>query len=234
MRRIGLCVLVVVIVGAVSGNAQEHAYSLSAGGSFTTSSKLFHHATDPDEFIRSQFQPLDDIFGATIDVRRTIEAIGIQIGLSIEYLSKTETFNAPITTARPVSSVDGFTALPIELSGYFDIPVGDETIRLYMGGGGGIYLGNRRYAIANVDAPTVGRNVQLGIHVLSGAEYTLSPGFALRSELKFRNVQFETTNKFQQATAQYQGRFISLPQEPIVSRINIDGMMLTLGLAYRF
>lgn len=232
--RITLCVLIAVVIVHTCSRAQEKPFSLAVYGSFTTSSKIFHHAGDPDELIRNQFYPVDDIFGAGIDLRRSIETIGIQIGINVDYISRSEKFNFPITSSRTVPASDGFTAIPVELSGYFIIPVGDENVQLYMGGGFGMYIGHRRYAIADVEAPALGKKMQTGIHIVSGVQYTVIPSLALRSELKFRNVQFETTNKFLQSSARYQGSTISLPQQPIVSRVNIDGMILTFGVVYLF
>ena len=203
-------------------------------GSFTTSSKIFHHASDPDEFVRNQYFPVDHIFGAGIDLRRSIESIGIQLGINVDYISKSEQFNFPVTTSRTVPASDGFIAIPVELSGYFIIPVGDELVQLYMGGGIGMYIGHRRYAIADVEAPALGKQVQTGIHIVSGVQYSIIPALALRSEIKFRNVQFETTNKFLKSSAQYKGLNISLPQQPITSRVNIDGMLVTFGIVYIF
>ena len=219
---------------AVTSRAQEHPFTVSIGGLLSTSSELFPHSNDPDENIRGQFLPLDDLFGISIDIRRQFDDLGVQLGLSIEYISKTESYVLPITHSTSVPLTDGFTAVPIELSAYFVIPIGDETLQLYMGGGGGLYIGNRNYTIANVTAPTVGRTAQVGIHVLGGAQYLLSPLVSLRSEVKFRDVQFETVNRFQQPNANYHGTTVALDQQPLASRISINGMTVTLGVAVHF
>jgi len=224
----------VLLITAFQAFSQDHDYDLTLIGSLTTSSKLFHHPNDPDEFIRSQFLPLDNVFSIGIDLRRRLEPIDVQIGLSVEYLSKTESFNVPISGSRFVPARDGYVAIPIELSGYFFIPVGDENFRFYMGGGGGVYLGNRRYNYAGVVAQIVERNVGYGIHILSGVRYALTSMISIRSELKFRNVQFETVNKFTQSSITYLGSTIYLDQEPLPSRISIDGMTVNAGLVFHF
>ena len=235
MQRIAVCVIGLSILFTVACPAQERLYSLTVSGSFTTSSKLFHHPNDPDELIRSQFLPIHDLVGVGIDIRRSIESMRIQVGLSVEYISKKESFSLPISGAdQPVPVKDGFTAVPIELSGYFIIPVGNETIQLFMGGGGGMYIGARQYQYADVSAPAIDRKVGYGIHVLSGLQYALKPTLSLRSELKFRDIQFESVNKFTASTAAYRGRIIALDQSPFPSRISIDDMTLTLSLAFHF
>lgn len=218
---------------AIPSLAQDNPYRISISGSITTSSKVFYRYDDPDEFLRGRFFPIDNIFSFGADLRRSFEPIGLEVGVAIEYISKSERFGVP-ENGQTVPVFDGFVAIPIELSGYFFIPIGSEKLKFYMGGGGGIYPGERRYSYAGVQAPAVGRSVGIGIHILSGAEYTLSHSFSLRSELKFRDVQFETVNKFSQYSAVTSSGVIGLPQDPLLSRVNIDGMNLSLGIAYRF
>lgn len=230
--RIAAFSLLVLVLNV--SRAQERTNSVELFGTFIGSSKLFHHPEDSDELVRSQFLPLNDIFSAGVDVRHIIEDLRIQVGVSVEYISKTDVISIPLSSSGSVPVRDGFTAIPVELSGYFFIPLGDEKLRFYMGGGGGAYFGTRRYTFAGAEAVPVERNIGYGIHVLSGAQYALGEAVSLRSELKFRDVQFETTNRFEQLSATYLGRTILLDQTPLRSRINIDGMTLTLGLVFRF
>jgi len=231
MQRNGIVYFTVILVLCSSLRAQERLFSVSINGSFTTSSKLFYAADDPDFFIRQQHHPLDNVFGIGIDVRRAIEETGLQIGLSAEYLSKTEKITIPRSSDR-VS--DGFIAVPIEITGYFIIPFSSETMQLYMGGGGGIYWGTRRYEYNNIRSLTVERNVGYGIHILSGVQYSLTPKLALRSELKFRDIQFSVTNTFPPSYSFGNTKTSQNNDIPFSSRISIDGMNLSLGLVARF
>jgi hypothetical protein len=234
LRCIRIAALSLFFLALNASRAQERPNSVELFGTFIGSSKLFHHPDDPDELVRSQFLPLNDIFSAGVDIRHVVEDLRIQIGVSAEYISKTDIISIPLSSSGSVPVRDGFTAIPVELSGYFFIPLGDEKIRFYMGGGGGAYFGTRRYSFAGAEAVPVERNIGFGIHVLSGAQYALGEAMVLRSELKFRDVQFETTNRFEQLSTTYVGRTILLDQTPLRSRVNIDGMTLTLGLVFRF
>lgn len=213
--------------------AQEYEYAISVYGSLSTTSKLFHHPNDGDELVRSQFLPINSIFSAGIDIRRKLEPISLDIGLNVEFISKTTTSSVPVSSLN-VPIQDGFFVVPVELSGYFFVPVGNDHIALYMGGGAGAYIGSRKYAYAGAEAKTVNRETGYGIHILSGLEYNVTPTVSFRSEVKFRDVQFETVNRFTQPTAIYQGTAVPLEQDPFSSRINIDGMHLSVGIAYRF
>ena len=219
------------LIFCASAEAQEQTYAISAFGTFTTSSKLFYHPNDPDDLRRGQYLPLDNAFSGGIEVRRELPSLRIRVGLSIEIISKKETINLPsASTFIPVN--DGFVAVPVELSGYFMIPVGSDHTYMYMGGGIGAYFGNRIYEFPGARAETVGRSPGFGIHVLTGFEYDAEERISLRTEIKFRDVQFESVNQFIQPSITYRGSVIPLNQEPQTSRINIDGMVVSFGLAY--
>jgi hypothetical protein len=233
--RLFSTVLVLMVFGALTapGTAQDRPYSVSLTGSYTTSSKIFYRPADPDEFLRGQFFPLDNIAGIGIDLRRTFPPGTIQIGLSAEILQRRTTSEIPVGGVQ-VPAEDGFIAIPVELTGYFFIPVGTEEFRVFMGGGAGLYLGQRRYALGGIPAETTERGAGGGIHVTSGVEWRCSGALSVRGEIKFRDVQFETTNRFQPSTVVYSGTTVTLPGEPFASRINIDGMRLSAGIAVHF
>ena len=129
MRYARTCLIVLMLGGTVVAPAQERHYSVTMFGAFTTSSKLFPHPNDVDEFTRGQFLPLDDIFSIGVEFRREIKAIRVQLGLSAEYISKSDLINVPDSlTTIPVK--DGFKAVPIELTGYFVIPFSGDRIQL--------------------------------------------------------------------------------------------------------
>lgn len=235
MRRVMGCIIIWTVLSTPLNGQQVSSYSISGIGTFTTSSKLFRNANATDELLQSSFLPLNSIFSIGIDLRRSIEPIPLQIGISIEYFSASETYTlTSLTTSDNVPVLDGFYAIPVEISGYFPIPIGTSSIQVYMGGGGGIYFGNRRYEYGGTPAAVVGRNVGFGIHILSGVDIALSRMFSLRTEIKFRDIQLKTTNRFTSFSTLVNGHLIPLDQDPLVSRINIDGMTLNFGFAYHF
>ncbi len=234
MRNISACILVCIVSINYSVSAQEYWYSVSFFGSFNTTSKLFRALHDANESIRYQFLPIDNIFGGGVDIRRNFEDSRIQIGLNIEYLAKTEQLTRTTSQKIKIPVKDGFRALPIELSAYFKIPIGLENLFLYMGGGAGLYFGDRRYEESGVKSKIVELKPAAGIQILCGAEYFLSNRISFQSELKFRDVHFESTNKFFQNTTLYNNTYVWLPSEEMHSRINIEGMTLNLGMAFHF
>lgn len=228
-------VLVFLLIGVLSLPAlsQEKLYSISAAGSFTSSSRLFYNIEATDEFARSQYIAFRDIFGFGFDVRRIIEDTRLQVGISAEYLSTQEKhFQQDSLMLVPVEN--GYWIVPIELSGYFTIPFSSSTIRLYIGGGGGVYFGEGRYSKAEERASIVDTKNGFGIHVVTGVEYALAEWFALRGELKFRDLQFESTHTFTKSFVNYRGRPVRLDQTPSPSRVNVDGMVFHAGIVVRW
>jgi hypothetical protein len=233
MRYFCVCLAVLFSFQASSTYAQELLTSIAAFGSFTTSSKLFLHPNDPDETVRGQYLPLNTIFSAGIELRREFKTLGAQAGISIEYIHKANVYNVPALSALiPVN--DGYTVIPIELTGYFIIPIGNERLHVYLGGGAGMYAGTRIHEYPGATATTIERNIGYGIHVLTGSEYFLQQSFSVRGELKFRDVQFNAVNQFSQSSIIYKGAIYSLDQEKLPSRLNIDGMTGTISIAFHF
>ncbi len=212
--------------------AQQSRYSVSVNGSVTTSSKLYYYPFDPDEVTRNQSLPFDGVWGLGIDVRRELGQSNIQIGLSAEYLRSETEIEIP-TNQKKIVTTDGYVALPVEFSGYFSIPFSTENFRMYMGGGVGMYFGERRYTHAGVESKIIGRTPGIGIHVLSGFEFNLGSNIALRTELKFRDVQFESTNVFP-TDATFPPSTPLPEQSPFPSKVSIDGILFGAGIVYHF
>ena len=227
-----MCLLVLTGVRP-SLYAQELQTSISGFGAITTSSKLFYHPHDTNELTRGQYLGLDNVFSGGIDVRKEILQYRLQLGLSIEYISSTNEYSIPVSTFL-VPVRDGYTAVPVELTAYFIIPFSGDQIKISMGGGAGVYFGNRTYDEAGEQAYVTDRTMGYGIHIVSGLEYYLAPSFSLRSNVKFRDVQFETINQFITSTVRFANANIPLPPDPLESRIAVDGMNITLGIVVHF
>jgi hypothetical protein len=194
--------------------AQEDNYSISLKISYTTSSKIFLNSNSPDLFLRGKNLSVENIYGGGFEVRRKITDSQIQIGLSADYVSKLVNFTRTNTK-------DGFWSIPVELTGYFYIPVLDGGVKIFIGGGGGYYIGERTYSISQSNAQIVSRSPGVGIHILGGVDYYFYKGFGVRSQLKFRDVQFKTIS-----------RFPGTSTDDLNSQINIDGMTVEMGLVY--
>jgi hypothetical protein len=222
MHRFTLTAYLLVLSSGVCWSV-ENLPSVSLKASLTTSSRLFYDIDTRDELGRTPYVELYDIFGIGIDVRQSIDDTRMQIGLSVEYLTTREGRVARIGSSRiPVE--DGFWVVPVELTGYFVIPFSSDTYRLYIGGGAGMYIGERIYSVAGERGDVVDSRHGFGIHVVTGFEYSPVTWFAVRSELKFRDLQFDSATRFSGSAVPYVGA------GPIRARVNVDGMLLDVGI----
>lgn len=213
--------------------SQDHPYSIALSGSITTTSRLYVNPYSTDQASRNQSLTIDGIWGIGIDIRRDIQGNHLSAGLSTEYLGSYEEYTIEETSGTNITPKDGYIAIPVELTGYFSIPLGTETFHMYIGGGIGVYFGERRYQIAGLSSHIVERKPVPGIHVVSGFEFDITSILFLRTELKFRDVQFETSNVFTPDQS-YPG--VTLPHgwKPFTSRVSIDGILINTGIAFRF
>ena len=207
--------------------AQDQLLTLVLKGNLTTGSQLFPNPDSPNPIERSQFIPLKNLFGVGAELKFSIPESHFVVGLSGEYIRTTATSSSP--GSIPVE--DGYRVLPIELTGYFIIPVSGPVVDLYMGGGGGMYFGRRIYRLAGVEAGTVDPGTGFGIHVLGGAGVRVREWLTLIGEMKFRDVQFETTNAFSVSHIVHNGNVVAVSTEPFSSSIHTDGVVFQLGLA---
>jgi len=229
-RRAGVRLLVVLGILLLSTRASaDKPFSISLKGSLTTGSQLFPYPNSPDEVQRAQYLALKDIWGYGIELRYRFPETDIAVALSADYLRTTVTSSIRLS-GKQINVDDGYRVIPLELTGYFIIPISGQILGVYMGGGGGAYFGHRFYRIGNTEAPTVGREVGFGIHVLSGVSYRFNEIFSLVAEMKFRDLQFNSINQFPSSQIQYGSTLITVGSTPFESSVHTDGMVVQLGL----
>lgn len=216
-KRIAYLSLVLILV-AGNAHAGDYKHSVFLKGLYVTSSKIYLYPDASDFILRSKHLPIEDIFGGGVDFRINLAKAKIQLGLSVDYISKTQKNDLQKTE-------DGFVAIPIEISGYFYIPITNSDISIFMGIGAGLYFGERKYSLNNLDARLVDKKLGFGIHVLSGVDYSVYDYITLRSQLKFRDLYFRTTNQFVNS---------AIDEKPFISQVNVDGMILELGIVFTF
>ena len=225
-----LCGILFLIAVSVPTYSQDMKFSVAVKGNFTTGSQLFPNPNSADEFQRAQFFPIEDFFGYGVEIQYQIPETFLALGLSADYIRATISRSSGSASAPPVK--DGYRVIPVELTGYFLIPVSGPTFGVYMGGGVGGYFGRRIYEVAGVQAQTTDVGHGFGIHVLGGVKYRLTESFGLNLEMKFRDLQFKTTNEFTSSRVIYNGMVFSLPQGPFASRVHTDGVIFQLGASF--
>ncbi len=225
-----LCTL--LCVAGETGRAQERMFSVLLKGNLTTTGRLFPNPGATDPLARVQSYGFVDFFGYGFEVQYHIAGTNLSVGLSTDVIRSTQSRTIIVSAQRVVPAEDGFRIFPVELTGYFRIPITEGSFGVYMGGGAGVYFGERQYSLAGLDASVVSRSAGYGIHVLGGVQYRFTDHFSLSTELKFRDAHFESTNTFTQLQVRYGSTIVNLPQNPFLSSIHTDGMVVQLGAAF--
>jgi opacity protein-like surface antigen len=223
------------LIFSATVNAGDKNLSIALKGSLTTGSQLFPHPNSTSAFQRAEFFSLKNIWGYGIEVRYRFPETDLAVGISADYLRITEPqtpINGPNGKQAPVE--DGYRVIPLEVTGYFLIPISGEIIGVYMGGGAGTYFGRRIYRIGNTEAQTIDAGNGFGIHVLSGISWRVADFISLNAELKFRDLQFNSTNQFSSSPILYGSFPVQVQTQPFESRVHTDGMIFQLGAVIDF
>jgi opacity protein-like surface antigen len=220
-----------LVFGSIVSHAGEN-ISVAAKGSYTTSMRFLYNVDRNDIFINDKYFSYN--FGYGLDVRMLAFSDDILIGVNIEKIKTlgqtTMVYENGFSHNIPVT--EGFVVYPLELSGYFVIPFSSEDARVYLGGGVGWYFGERIYSIASAKAATINSPSGFGIHVLTGADVRITSKIAVRGELKFRDPQFDSVNRFEESSTTYNGLKIPLDPSSSTTRVNLNGITYGLGLVF--
>jgi hypothetical protein len=229
--------LFIILSSTLFGAERTTKYSVALKGTYTSSSKLYPTPDAAQQDLQSLYIEYNDLVGFGLEVRRQLGSESIEVGVGVEFLTtrKSGFGTGPAgTPAVQLPIEDGYRFLPIELTGYFVLPFSTETLKFYMGGGAGFYYGDRVYRVVNRTAQTVESRSAFGIHVLTGVDYFIDRFLSLRGEMKFRDPQFDITSRFVDSQVEYSGHTYRLSQQPFNSKINLDGLVLNLGIVLNF
>ena len=231
--EVGAIVVILCFLHVMSGPeavCSDGVMTITARANLTTSSQLYTNPDSPNPIERVAFIPLENQFGGGIEIKYTFPETNLALSLAVDYVQAATSGQ----TAGRVPFEDGYRVVPVELTAYFMIPISGPSVQIFMGGGGGAYVGERMYSLAGVEAPSVDSRTGFGIHVLGGASYRISELVSITGEMKFRDLQFDATNAFETPRIVYGGRVIEVGTEPFHSSIQTDGVIFHLGVAFSF
>lgn len=210
---------------------QESEITLILFGNLTADGTISPFTSSTSLLAPSLSYTVSNAFGGGVELQYRFPGSNIAVSASVEVSMATEEQSIAVSSGAYLPVEDGWRVMPVELTGYFILPASGRVFRLYMGGGGGAYFGRRVYRLAGVEAPTVQSTPGFGIHALVGGGYRLTEKFAIYGEMKFRDVQFESTNQFATDRVQSGGTTIIVGRRPFESSIHIDGMVFQIGVA---
>jgi hypothetical protein len=214
---------------------EDHPFGLLVTGMLTTGGELLPDASSPGTILRQKPPAFGTGFGIGAEIRYRFPMTSVGLGLSMDHSSASVTtftrnsgsFQSP---AYPLE--DGYRAYAVELTGYFFIPVGGPYFSLTMGGGAGGYWGERVYSLAGTRAQFTRSTPGFGIHVLGGASYMVLPHTSVAFTMKFRDVQFESTNAFSVARIPYGSSAIAIGTAPFSARVEANSVLFSLGVLF--
>jgi len=235
MRRCTFLIVPLVFLTPPALDARQFGEnsSIVVRGNYITSSKLFFNPDAATSDLRSQYITVDDMLGAGVEVRWRVPDANVLLTFSADYVSKARDENQLLAIGgalRRLPVTEGVLFIPMELGINTYVPLGSEDLKLTMGGGFGVYYAIRMLTVAGVGIRVANTPIGYGIHVGTGFEYRLSTFFALRMEMKFRDPEIMNETSFNQESTDYNGSVIVFPQNPFRTKIQVDGLSLSLGL----
>jgi opacity protein-like surface antigen len=126
-----------------------------------------------------------------------------------------------------------FTVIPVEFGVKWNLPIGSDNWKIYIGGGGGVYFGKETRSILYLQSSQISSKPDFSLNILSGVDYYLDKNFSANLELKFREAAFDSESRFSSSTVTVNGSEFQL-ENPFYSRFIADGVRVSLGFKYYF
>jgi hypothetical protein len=215
-------------------------FSFQVYATYISSSELQNDPNSTDPFERNGMVTLNGGYGygAELNYKPNLGNLNLTFFLSTEYFKLSENdlylqFQQDSSSAK-VAMTEAFHMIPIEFGVKWDLPVSTNSFKVYIGGGGGMYFGDRTRTIgSSLVSTTTYTKPGFSLNILSGLEYYLERNLSANLELKFREGSFDVESKFAQNSININGvdYFLS---NPVYSRIIVDGVRISFGLKYNF
>ena len=210
-------------------------FSLRISGTYISSSELQNNITSANPIERDASTELSGGFGYaaefTFDPR--FGSSGIRFFISSEYFYHKEDAlflrYYEDTVYYSVRFEENFFFLPVEAGIKWNLPVSGSNFKIYIGGGGGVYFGDRKRNVRGLESETNKVKPGFSVNVFSGFDYYIARNLSAAFEFKFRDAFFEVESKFGSGKYPLYG----MPN-PLTSRISVNGTVITLGLKYNF
>ncbi|MEO8664444.1 MAG: hypothetical protein ABI462_03020 [Ignavibacteria bacterium] len=221
----------------VSGIDLGSGYSIMPSVNYVSSASIQLNAFSTDIFEKSQTEELYGGYGYGISIRKKFFRQDLSFGISTEYLKiyddeLTQTFENDVTRVR-ARVTEELWMVPVEFTGYFNIPNFTEDLNIYLGGGVGVYFGDRKRTLSNIESKTISKESSFSFVILSGLEYVISKQVAGVFEVRFRQGEYKVKSEYPVSSITINGNTFPL-EKNLNSKIFVDGLKLSLGIAYNF
>ncbi len=217
----------------------EKKFSLSLYGTYISSSELLENPRSTDPFEKEAATELNSGYGygAELNYMPPFFDSDLFFYLSVEYVKiKSSGLILRLSDGMNRVSVrvnEQFTMVPVELGIKWLLPVSSDNFKIYIGGGGGFYSGNRTRTLQNLVSSTIRSYPGFSLNILTGLGYYIARNLSANVELKFREASFDAESKYDSSTIVVNGTQYSLVN-PFYTRFNADGVRISAGLKYQF
>jgi len=231
-KHIILAVLILLSGIFVYPQPKHGIFSIAFSGNYTTSSRLYLSPKSSDPELRNSSYEIDDILSPSVEACMRI-GDGLFLSLGTEYIRKTKGgIYINVFEENKIASVeveDGYVVIPAELSLHYLLPVSSKTFKLYIYGGAAYYYGKHVRKLGNAETETVDRKFSYGIQTGVDFEYAISNMFSIKSGLKFRDPEISLTTGYKNSNINYNNTVISPGKNNFDSKINLNGIVYSLG-----
>ncbi|MBK6505226.1 MAG: outer membrane beta-barrel protein [Ignavibacteria bacterium] len=221
----------------LSGESNSIGITVTPYVSYVSSATIQIDPFSSSSFERQLTSELSGGYGYGISITKRIFSQDIAFGISIEYAKikdeeLTEIYDNG--TARIRARIkEELTVIPVEFSGYFDLPDFTDDLNIYLGGGIGVYFGDRKRTIINIETTTLSKEPGFGFVVMSGMGYRFSEILSGVFELRFRQGEYRVKSQFATSFITAGGNTFEIDQVTD-SKIFLDGLKVSFGLSVRF
>jgi len=217
----------------------EKRFSIALYGTYTSSSQLLENPKSTNPFEKEAATELNSGYGYGAELNYTppVFESGLLLYLSAEYL-KVNTNDLILRLSDGVNKTtlkikEKFTMIPVELGIKWLLPVSTENFKIYIGGGGGLYFGDRTRTMKDLESTNIEKTPGFSLNILSGLEYYIARNISAGMELKFREASFDVESKYNTNFINVNGIQYSITN-PFYTRFNVDGVRISAGFKYQF
>lgn len=214
-------------------------FSLYIFATYVSSAELLNDINSPVAFLRDASVEISGGYGwgGELTFNPGFSDLDLSFYLSSEYLNANddELVMRLVQDSNIVNIRVGekYTMIPLETGLKWRLPVSTERFKIYIGGGVGVYFGDRTRTIGGQQSYSVTKKAGFSMNVLAGLEYFVSRNLSLDFEFKFREASFDNESRFNSSIITVNGNSFQI-DNPIYSRFIVDGTRLSAGLNYHF
>lgn len=237
MKKLLTTIAILFIFSAANAQYNGYDFSISSNLVYTTSAEIYLNPNAVDPVIRNRSFEIQDVLNPSIDLRYRISEPLIA-GICVEYMKSSQSGRNLVVyegnNEIRLETEDGFILIPIEASVYYVMPFSTQAFKFLMGAGIGMYNGEFTRNFGDTDVSTIERQTAFGIQVSISMEYLPLDRAGLRFEMKFRDPEFKTRNRYNKDKVIYNGNEITILRNSFDAKINVNGVTFLLGAALYF